>query len=419
MTPTQPYHVQALVDNAESFAFHRSVSATWNEKWKKLAHLGLYPFSDGKGEDFDRVFDSLIKNSGDDAAVFFDPDEYAKPFFPIAEDLVSQARDAEKAGDIDKAREMFLRAGAVYRIARFPINRGRLGQKAWELGKEAYLAASPYLSPPNCEVKIPHRHAASEAGESSEAVIGACVQIPEGDKPAAGWPIVLFICGLDAYRTDHSSQAGGKLYSHHHYGQALVIVDIPGTADSPAARNDLKSPDRLWSSVLEWIDENKDKYGFDTSRIIARGISTGGYYAMRIAHTHADRLLAVVAQGGASHHVFDSQWIRSQNHMEYPFALSDALAYKFGYKNTEDYINGNSRARFSLLENGIFDTKCTRLLLINGMEDSTFPIEDSFLALRHGRIKEASFVDGTGHMGAPAAEGIIRDWVLDALNQTK
>lgn len=391
----------------------------WNEKWKKLAHLGLYPFSDGKGEDFDEVFENLIQSSGDDPAVLFDPDEYARPFFPVAENLTSKAREAESAGDVNKARELFLRAGAVYRIARFPINRSQLGQEAWNSGREAYLAASPYLSPPNIEVAIAHKHAAAESGESREAVIRACVQIPDGEKPAAGWPVVLFISGLDAYRTDHSSQAGGKLYSHHHHGQALVVVDIPGTADSPAARNDPESPDRLWSSVLDWIDENKSRYGFDTSRIMARGISTGGYYAMRIAHTHADRLLAVVAQGGASHHVFDPDWIRAQNHMEYPFALSDALAYKFGYKNTEEYANSDAQARFSLVENGIFDRPCTRLLLVNGMEDSIFPIEDSILALRHGRAKEARFVDGSGHMGAPAAETIIRDWFLKVLEENK
>ncbi|KAI0123249.1 Alpha/Beta hydrolase protein [Xylariales sp. AK1849] len=406
------------MDNLEAFAFHRSISAMWNEKWKKLAHLGLYPFSDGKGEDFDRAFDDLVQATGDNADVLFNPDEYAKPFFPVAGSLMKQAHDAENAGHIDKARELFLRAGAVYRIARFPINRSQLGQRAWYLGKEAYLAASPYLSPPSFEVAITHRHAAPEAGESNESVIGACIQIPDGDRPAAGWPVILFICGLDAYRTDHSSQPGGKLYSHHHYGQALVIVDIPGTADSPAARSDPKSPDRLWSSVFDWIDENKAKYGFDTTRIIARGISTGGYYAMRIAHTHADRLFAAVAQGGASHHAFDPQWIRSQNNMEYPFALSDALAYKFGYESTEDYIDSDPQARFSLLENGIFDKKCTRLLLINGMEDSIFPIEDSILALRHGRVKEARFVDDAGHMGAPAAEAIIRDWVLGLLNES-
>jgi hypothetical protein len=81
------------------------------------------------------------------------------------------------------------------------------------------------------------------------------------------------------------------------------------------------------SSILDWVQANSQSYSFDLKKVLARGISTGGYYAMRIAHTHAERLFAVVAQGGGCHHMFDPQWIRAQNQMEYPFALADALAY--------------------------------------------------------------------------------------------
>jgi len=30
--------------------------------------------------------------------------------------------------------------------------------------------------------------------------------------------------------------------------------------------------------------------------------------------------------------MFDAEWIRAQDQMEYPFALAEALAYKFGYR---------------------------------------------------------------------------------------
>lgn len=177
----------------------------------------------------------------------------------------------------------------------------------------------------------------------------------------------------------------------------MLLVDIPGTADSPAAPNDPESPDRLWSSVLDWVDEHKDQYDFNPSQILARGISTGGYYAMRIAHTHANRLLAVVAQGGGSHHMFDPEWIRAQNHMEYPFAVAEAPAQQFGYTDVQKYAAGNARERLSLLESGILDNGCTRLLLINGMEDSIFLIEDSILPLQHGRMKDVRLIKGRSY----------------------
>ena len=67
--------------------------------------------------------------------------------------------------------------------------------------------------------------------------------------------------------------------------------------------------------------------------------------------------------------------------MEYPFALVEALAQQFGYTDVQKYAAGNARERLSLLESGILDNGCTWLLLINGMEDSIFLIEDSILPL--------------------------------------
>lgn len=412
------YHVQASVDNINAFPFHKSVSATWEGRWKFLAQHSLYPFTDGNGADFERIFQCLITDSNDDAAVFSDPDRYAAPFFPVAEELYQNGDVAEKSGDLDAARDFFLRCAAVYRIARFPINRSPATQKAWERGLDAYLRASPLLDPPNFPVKIPHSHALVSAGESTSDIINAFVRIPKGEQPASGWPVVLFICGLDAYRTDHSAYPGGKLQCHLEAGRALVIVDIPGTADSPAAREDPESPDRLWSSVLDWIGSGNHGYAFDTSHVAAIGISTGGYYAMRIAHTHADRLFGVVAQGGGSHYMFDPQWIRAMNHMEYPFALSDGIAYKFGHNNVDEFIASKPQKRFSLLESGIFDRPSTRLLLVNGMEDSIFPIEDSMLPLTRGSIKEARFVEGRGHMGFPESQEFLADWMNKLITTT-
>ncbi|KAH8896172.1 yellowish-green 1-like protein [Thozetella sp. PMI_491] len=402
---SRPYHVQSSVDNPNSFPHHQSVSALWNSKWRKLATVGVYPFHDGKVEDFDPVFQKLIEANNDDYSVFYNPDKYAEPFIPAAEALIAEGRNAEQSGSKEKARELYLRAGTVCRIGRFPIVRSQLGQKLWELNKTAFLAASPYLSPPNTEVRIPFAHASTAAGESVSAVIPVYLRIPEGEPPAGSWPVLLFICGLDHYRTDFEQRSA----RHAKNGFACVIAEIPGTGDCPAAKNDPTSTDRLWSTVLDWIDTNKIQYRFDTNKIVARGMSTGGYNAMRIAHTHADRLLAVVAQGGGSHHMFDPEWIKAQNHMEYPYALADALAFKFGYESIDEYT-ADAKQRFSLLETGIFDKKSAKLMLINGMEDSIFPIEDSFLPLRHGRVKEARFLENREHVGNPGADDIIYEW---------
>ena len=94
---------------------------------------------------------------------------------------------------------------------------------------------------------------------------------------------------------------------------------------------------------------------------------------MRIAYTHADRLFAVVAQGGSCHHMFAPEWIRAQNQMEDPFALAEALAYKFGYRELADPVSAYAAdaQKFSLLDSELLYRPSCKLLVFDGMEDST------------------------------------------------
>ena len=410
-----PYHVQSTAKVLRSgfpyFSHHDSVSRLWAEKWRMPCQHGIYPFTDGNVDDFDPIFAELVRASGDSSAILYRPDDYAKPFFPVAEQLIIGAGEAEAQGDALKARDLYLRAAAVYRIARFPINRSPISQEAWEKGKAAYVKAGQYLSPPSTEIDMPFKHADVSAGDDDRPV-QAYLRMPAGDSPDGGWPVMLFICGLDAYRTDHTP----RTQMHVDRGFATLSFEIPGTGDCPAAPNDPGSPDRLMSSVLDWVVSNSAAYAFDTTKICARGISTGGYYAMRVAHSHADRLFAVVAQGGGCHHMFDAAWIHAQNQMEYPFALADALAYKFGYRGPDPVETYAAEAqKFSLLVSGLLDKASCKLLVIDGMEDSIFPIEDNFIVGARGDKKDLLARGNRGHMGNPGAESILYDWIDNAV----
>jgi hypothetical protein len=78
--------------------------------------------------------------------------------------------------------------------------------------------------------------------------------------------------------------------------------------------------------------------------------------------------------------MFDPPWIGASNQMEYPFALADALAYKFGYRGADPIAMYTAEARkFSLLDSGVLEHPSCKLLVIDGMEDSIFPIEDNFI----------------------------------------
>ncbi len=145
-----PYHVQSSAAELRSgfpyFSYHDCVSALWADKWRALCQHGIYPFTDTNVKDFDPIFAALVKVSDDSSDILYQPDEYAKPFLPVAENLVALAGEAERQGDTAKARELYLRAAAVYRIGRFPINRSPLSQKAWEKGKEAYVKGGGNIS---------------------------------------------------------------------------------------------------------------------------------------------------------------------------------------------------------------------------------------------------------------------------------
>jgi alpha-beta hydrolase superfamily lysophospholipase len=158
------------------------------------------------------------------------------------------------------------------------------------------------------EVLIPHTH--SIEGEGSHVPVYC--HIPATASSAAPAPVVVIYTGLDGYRTELATWAEG----FSRIGVATVILEIPGTGDSPAAPHDPLSPDRQNSSLLDWIDSQSE---LDTKKVVVWGFSTGGYYAMRIAHTHSDKLAGAISLGGGCHHMFDRAWLDEVNHLEYPF----------------------------------------------------------------------------------------------------
>jgi dienelactone hydrolase len=130
-------------------------------------------------------------------------------------------------------------------------------------------------------------------------------------------------------------------------GIATIAIEVPGTGDCPASRADPKSPDRLYSSLFDWIAQQDS---LDIDRVGVWSYSTGGYYGIRIAHTHPGDLIGVVSQGGGCHHIFDPEWLNNVNHLEYPMDLAGALADKFGYGTDVEAFKLEASKKFSLLK---------------------------------------------------------------------
>ncbi|KAF2029938.1 alpha/beta-hydrolase [Setomelanomma holmii] len=377
---------------------HESFEQLWETKWKKPAEMGVYPFMFGTAKDFEPVVKSLVEG---DFKEPYNWDEYAKQYFPQAENLRTIAQDAESKGEIEKASEYYLRSSAIYRISRFPAPRSDVQREAWKLGKEVCLKGLSLRPHPVHEVLIPHKHGKADEG----AHIPVYHLVPDTATSEKPVPTVIIFTGLDGYRTELAVWMEGW----RQQGVATIVLEIPGTGDCPATASDPMSPDRLYSSLFDWIDTQD---ALDSKKVAIWAFSTGGYYAIRVAHTHAERLAGVVALGGGCHHMFDPEWLDNVNHLEYPFDLANTLAYKWGYGNDVESFKKEASGNFSLLNDGTLDRpECARLLLVNGTDDEIFPIDDYYLALQHGAPKEARFVQGVKHMGEPMSFFIIMKWL--------
>ena len=298
---------------AEAFArrmpHHDGIRALWETKWKFPCTKSVYPFHDGQYEDFAPIFDHLIAHDINDGTAM----EYTEAFFPIAEQLTTRGDEALAAGDSGAASDLFLRACAVYRIARFPYITAipevscPVKWRAWEAQKLVYMKAASTWAQPVQDVMVPHvRRRGADRAE-----IPVYVRVPSA--PAGvKCPTVILMTGLDGYRPDNTVRCAEFLAR----GWGSVTVEIPGTADCPADSADPESPDRLWSSLLEWMAQDGR---FDMARVMVWGLSSGGYYAVRIAHTHKNQLIGSVAQGAGCHHFYDPEWLETVDGHEYPF----------------------------------------------------------------------------------------------------
>ncbi|KAK4542975.1 hypothetical protein LTR36_005973 [Oleoguttula mirabilis] len=373
-----------------------SISALWNKKWKFPCERSLYPFHDGKYEDFAPIFETLIQKGIHDGYSV----EYTKEFLPTCEELVKKADALVEKGEKKEGVDMYLRACAVYRIARFPYINSDVKKEAYEAQKKAYMKAAALLDTPITDINIPHT--AGQANDEGKE-IPLYIRIPKGASKAKPCPAVLLLCGLDGHRPDNTTRSDEFLAR----GWASIIVDIPGTADCPADRKDATSPDRLWTSILDWM---ASEGVYNMKKILCWGLSAGGHNAIRAAHTHAQRLAGAVGQGAGTHHFFSRAWLEKAKDHEYPWTALPALTEKFGYASEDEFMD-RAQKDFSLVENKIVDMPACRLLLINGTHDGLMPVEDSMLMMEFGTPKEARFFPGLLHMGYPPANGSVYPWM--------
>jgi esterase FrsA len=353
--------------------------------WKGRAAVGAHPFQFTAHQDVERVITSLRS---------YDRDAWAAAFSAVAAPYRADAEAAEQGGDTAAASRNYLRAYGYYRLARYPTTNSEAKLAAYRQSQEMLLRASRYFTIPIQRVEIPFR---GRAGEGDRVV--AYLRSPDSDERL---PILIVSGGIDTFKEDIPRD--GVLDR----GIAILALDIPGVGDAPLPG----SPDaeRMFDAVLDWIGHQPR---FDPARVGYWGASTGGYWAVKIAHAQRDRLACAVSHGGCVHHAFEPDWIEAAQWGEYPFELAETLAYAFGHNTFDEWLQ--YAPQLSLLRQGILDQPCTELLVVNGLNDSVFPISDCYLLLQHGMAKSARFYQAA-HMGhTPTTDATIIDWIASRL----
>ncbi|KAL5337463.1 alpha/beta-hydrolase [Aspergillus crustosus] len=353
-----------LGDKSNAVYPHKgSIKVLWETKWRAACVKSVYPFHDGRLEDFEPIFEKLIAQNINDAH----SEQYTQSCLPAS--LEQRAATASSAGHDASTSTLLLRAAA---------------RVAFERQEEPYLRATAFWTPELEEHFIPHTHRT----EKEKTYIPIYLRIPAHASAERKVSVTLLMTGLDGYRPDNSQ----RTHEIIRRGWGVVICEIPGTADSPADPADTASPDRLW-------------------------IVAGGYYAVRAAHTHAASLVGCIAHGPGVHHFLDPEWLTKVEDHEYPFPILEAWAKKYGYEDPREFCQ-NAQGKFSLLENGVLENSSCRLLLLNGVDDGIVPIEDCLMLFNHGSPKEGWFYPGLPHMGYPDSLANAYKWLESLLGNS-
>jgi len=337
--------------------------------WKPRVRMKVYPFTYASYGDVEKVMTTLTS---------YDRDAWAAAFSAVARPYESKATQAEGVGDSQGAKENYLLAYQYYMLARYPTINSSGKKAAYRKSQEMLIKASRYFEVPIAKVEIPFNGRADEGSS-----IPAYLRVPR----AGQGPFSLLVTwgGIDGYKEEQLNDAALGM------GMAHLAVDGPGVGDSPLKGSE--DAERLFGAVFDWVATRNE---LNDRKVGVWGYSTGGYWAVKVAHVFKDRVACAVSQGGPVHYAFQSEWMKVQKGGEYPFEFFETIAFAFGLSTYEEWAG--YAPKLSLLAQGILDGPCAPLLLVNGIHDSVFPIKDYYLLLEHGSPKSARFYDA-GHMG--------------------
>jgi esterase FrsA len=330
-----------------------------------------------------------------------DPDEWAAAWSAVSDGYVAKAKAAPYPKEADTN---FVRAWRLYYFGQWPAPTSAGKQAAYQRAIDAYLEHARYFDPPLEVVRIPY--------EGKEIV--GYLRLPANANRLV--PLVLAISGLDSRKETVAETYAAALPE----GIGFFAVDSPGTGQAPRKADE--SADQMYSRVLDYLATRPE---IDKDRILVHGQSFGAYWAAKLAHTEARRLVGAVTQSPPIHRTFQPDFFRGRMYTrEYLFDLLPASLFVYGMKSADELIT--LLPKMSLQAQRLLDKPSAPILVVGGTRDTQVPIEDLELLINSGsEPREAWINPAGGHMGRTAGtwpdpvifRKVILPWEVRRLNQ--
>ena len=365
---------------------------TWpelKEAVQQRSDRNAYPLTGMKPEDVREILSGITS---------LDRDEWAASWMKMGARYAARASGLA-ATDKKAAHEAYMMAHRYDSFGGWPTPNSPGKKQAFLRGVDDFRKAAALSDPPLEPVSFPFDGKA----------VNAYLALPKGARPV---PVVLTIGGLDSYK----EYWGERVEQFLKAGVGVLCLDMPGTGESPI-KIDIGA-EKVFSAAIDYLLTRGE---VDGKRLAVIGASWGGYWGAALGFTEKDRLRGTVAWGSPVHTYFQRDWqTRALGTREYLFDLFAARASVYRVSTLDDFLAYGPR--MSLEARGFIGKPSTRMLLINGVNDSQVPIDDLYLLQRSGTAKEAWVNPQGGHMGRGPGwpdgkifSSVVLPWVVNLL----
>jgi dienelactone hydrolase len=344
-------------------------------------------------------------NAGEDAGT----PEFLRAWTALTDQLVAQAEDAEKAGHVRTAGQLYFRASnylaqAERMLAHSDPSRIPTYRRMTELAQKAFDTHSPRVS----RVAIPYE------GTTLPAYFSAAPATDQG--PA---PVIVLVNGLDSTK-EH-------MYSSNHWeelaarGISCLMLDQPGTGEALRLQGITARIDtEVWAGAcVDWLETRED---VDATKIGIVGWSLGGYYAPRAAAF--EKRFALVVAWGANHNWGAVQRRRKEREGERPIPhYWEHVLWVWGKDGDEHHLDEFLDFADEVHLDGVVEQITVPFLIAHGANDRQIPVQYAHRSYEQAvnspkrELRVFTPEEGaTEHIGLdhlPHVSTFIADWVAD------